>query len=226
MTPEQLSRIFEAFEQADTSTSRKYCGTGLGLTISRRLIQLMGGRIGVDSEAGKGTTGWIEVPLKTSQAAVEPMLSADLLQRLPPEPRVLLIDDLQITRNAIGHLLRDANLFSVKVADADAGARVLAEADAQGKPFALVLCDAELPDNGALKVRRAALQAGLSTKPVMMLMTRQSLEALRVPSGADLAPCAAIIEKPVTRATLWRHCSRRCWARWCRCRKAASSLCR
>ena len=200
MTPEQLSRIFEAFEQADTSTSRKYGGTGLGLTISRRLVQLMGGRIGVDSEYGKGTTGWIEVPLKVSQATPQPLLDAELRQRLPADTRVLLIDDMQNTRNAIGHLLRDAQLFSVKVADADAGARVLAEADAQGKPFALVLCDAELPDNGALKVRRAVQQGKLSVQPALLLTTIHSLETLRVPSGNDLAPCAATIEKPVTRA--------------------------
>jgi signal transduction histidine kinase len=72
MTPEQLGRLFEAFSQADASTSKKYGGTGLGLAISRKFCELMGGDLTVESERGKGSTFTVTLPLEVKEAAARP----------------------------------------------------------------------------------------------------------------------------------------------------------
>ena len=95
-----MGRLFRAFEQADTTTTRQYGGTGLGLAISKQLARLMGGDVGVTSEIGKGSTFWFTARLGTGETAARSMPRPDLRGR-----RVLIIDDNSMAREVLAGML-------------------------------------------------------------------------------------------------------------------------
>jgi signal transduction histidine kinase/CheY-like chemotaxis protein len=105
MTPEQLGRLFQAFSQADASTTRKYGGTGLGLTISRRLCQMMGGDILVQSEYGKGTTFTVTLPLEVVDPKALPRPAVGEASNLSQPSTILVIDDDASTRELVQRYL-------------------------------------------------------------------------------------------------------------------------
>jgi signal transduction histidine kinase/HPt (histidine-containing phosphotransfer) domain-containing protein len=141
MTPEQSSKLFQAFAQADTSTTRKYGGTGLGLNISKRLVGMMNGEIWVESEAGKGSEFIFTVLLGVGQGRKEaaPNLTEDL-----EELSILVIDDSRISRQILKEMLQG---FSFEVDLASSGAKGLERIrEAAGKrPYRLVIVDWKMP---------------------------------------------------------------------------------
>jgi len=121
MTPAQMTRLFEAFAQADASTSRRYGGTGLGLAITKRFATLMGGDVSVESDPGKGSTFHVRLP-----AAGPPVPGAD--DAVPPAGNgagaagtVLVIDDDAVARDLVGRFLRDEGFTVVEAAGGEAG---------------------------------------------------------------------------------------------------------
>jgi signal transduction histidine kinase/DNA-binding response OmpR family regulator len=141
MTGEQASRLFEDFTQVDASTTRKYGGTGLGLAISRRFCEMMGGRIGVDSELGRGSRFWFELPVKierASEAARQPAdgaAAASAATRAASSNLVLVIEDDPIAQDVISRLLAKEGL---DVVTASSGAEGLALAR-ELRPAAITL---------------------------------------------------------------------------------------
>jgi PAS domain S-box-containing protein len=148
--PDKQERIFRAFEQEDTSTTRKYGGTGLGLTIASRLVALMGGTITVDSAPGRGSTFAFTArfgrqPHPSGPVPAQPPVS---LHNLP----VLVVDDNATNRHILAEWLRGWQLDPTAVGDGMAAMDALWHRAANGRPYALVLLDARMPDADGLAV--------------------------------------------------------------------------
>ncbi len=174
---DRLQAIFEPFVQADGSTSRKYGGTGLGLTISTRLVELMGGRIWVESELGTGTTFHFTARLQL-QAARAAALPVEL-SRLHGLP-VLIVDDNATSRRIIARHLSGLGLVPTLAADAAAALAEIVKVQAAGASFPLVLIDAAMPetDGFALLARMRALPAP-DTATLMMISSADWKEDVR-----------------------------------------------
>ncbi len=140
---EKQLAIFNAFAQADASMSRKYGGTGLGLAISSRLVDLMGGRIWVESEVGSGSNFHFTTTFGRPQRAVAPLIAAgeDLLLGL----RVLVVDDNATNRRIVGEMLKRWGARPEFACDAATALAMLLKTSSEGSPFEIVLTDAHMP---------------------------------------------------------------------------------
>ena len=188
MTPEQLGRLFEAFTQAEASTSSKYGGTGLGLALSRKFCQLMGGNVTVTSEPGKGSTFTATIPL-TSAAEQEPDEAAVSDGRLGS---ILVIDDDAAARNLLGRILSKEGYRVIEAATGEAGLRLAAE----HQPSAITL-DVVMPGMDGWAVLSALKSdPSLAGIPVIML-TIMDEKRLGYMLGAD-----EYLTKPINRKRL------------------------
>jgi PAS domain S-box-containing protein len=148
IAPEKQAKIFRAFEQEDTSTTRKFGGTGLGLTISAQLAALMGGGISVQSELGKGST--FSFTAKFAKQPQQAGTPTDLPHLQLRNLRVLVVDDNAANRQIMEQWLRDWQMEPTAVSDGMAAMDALWHAVAVGKPYSLLLLDARMPDTDGL----------------------------------------------------------------------------
>ena len=187
--------IFESFTQADGSTTRQYGGTGLGLTICRQLTHLMGGRIGVVSEPGKGSTFWIELPLQKqlTLAADRPAAANGLSGQ-----RVLIVDDNAVNRRILHDQLRS---WGCRTAEATGGREALAALnDADADPFGLVLLDMLMPDmDGAETAQAIKADRRWNALPLVLLSSAGSRGEIEQQRGGF----AAALVKPVRQSHLF-----------------------
>jgi two-component system sensor histidine kinase/response regulator len=166
--PEKHSHIFKAFSQADSSTTRKYGGTGLGLTISTRLVEMMGGKMWVESEVGKGSRFHFTLRLPAVEARQTQNPSAPSLQTLQGV-KVLVVDDNVSNRRIMHGIL---SRWGMNVTLAEGGTQALEElsaACADAKPYALVLTDLQMPGmDGFSLVEKIRERVDLSAMAIMM----------------------------------------------------------
>jgi signal transduction histidine kinase/DNA-binding response OmpR family regulator len=137
---DKLERIFGKFEQADSSASRRYSGTGLGLAITRRLIEAMGGTVGVESSVGHGSTFWFELSLPVARRRSTHLPPADLAGM-----RVLVVDDLEVNRLVLREQIESWGMVADAAATGDDALRLMREAAAAGKPFEVAILDGRMP---------------------------------------------------------------------------------
>jgi PAS domain S-box-containing protein len=140
---DRLDRLFKSFSQVDASITRRFGGTGLGLAISRQLAELMGGRIGVESQVGKGSTFWFTVVLEKQPASQE-------VDRIVPEDlcgvRILVVDDNGTNRLVLKALLSSWECLFEEATDGYRALEMLSRARAEGDPFRIALLDMQMPD--------------------------------------------------------------------------------
>jgi two-component system, sensor histidine kinase and response regulator len=200
ISEEQQGRLFEAFSQADTSTTRKYGGTGLGLAISRRLARMMGGDIAFESKLGTGTTF-----LFTARVGVETSQEPSAAAPTPSvrETPVLVVDDSETSRELLTTLLTGWSFPVTAVGTAEEGLKLLEQRNgpAGQEPFGLVILDWMLPGmNGIDAAARIRGRAETKSLPIVIISAYAGKE--------EEAQCAEIgvnvfLPKPITASSLF-----------------------
>ena len=190
----QQQRLFEPFMQADSSTSRRFGGSGLGLSIAKRLVELMHGAIGLTSREGEGSTFWFTLPLSLADAGLLRRRAADFAGT-----RVLVVDDNATNRVILHRYLTAWNGHSGSAANGEEALAKLQDAAAGGRPYEVALLDLNMPgmDGYTLvrQIRRDPLLAGL---PLIMLSS-SAVDSERIGDlGVDIW-----LDKPVRQSDLY-----------------------
>lgn len=166
---EKFETIFDSFSQADTSTTRKYGGTGLGLTISNQLVQLMGGHIALESTPGQGSRFYFSLDLPVAEnRALGGYQKTGRIVGLP----VLVVDDNQSNRRLLLELLQQWRMQPVAVADAAQALAELERAGAAGQPYALALLDVQMPGMDGFELAQKMRRARSGVAAIMMVTSQ------------------------------------------------------
>jgi signal transduction histidine kinase/DNA-binding response OmpR family regulator len=197
LTEEQMGRLFQAFEQADTSTTREHGGTGLGLAISKRLAQLMGGDVGVTSEVSKGSTFWFTAYLGKGDAISRRLSLPDLRGR-----RVLIVDDNAQAREVLSNMLTTMSFVAHEAPSGKEGIEMVRQASDRGEPYDIAFIDWQMPGLDGIETgNRIRALPGLAAQPHLIMVTAYGRE--EVLKQAEEFAFESVLIKPVTPSMLF-----------------------
>ncbi|MGB8413319.1 MAG: response regulator [Candidatus Binatus sp.] len=198
---DKTDSIFDAFTQADSSTTRKYGGTGLGLTIVKRLVEMYGGAIAVESEVGKGSTFSFTAEFKTRPAPVTVALGAASMDLTGM--RILVVDDTAVNRLILDAALTSWGVMVTSVASGQAALEEIDRAAAGGNPYRAILLDCRMPGMDGIEVARQIRHRGLASHdhPIILMLTSDDLGATM--ARARDAGVEIFMVKPIKRADLF-----------------------
>jgi CheY-like chemotaxis protein len=195
VSPDHSRRLFERFSQVDGSNTRQYGGSGLGLAISKGLVELMGGRIGVDSEPGQGSLFWFDIPAATVEGRARAPEAEPQPQALSPA-RVLVVDDVQVNRELVSAILAP---FGLELTEAANGAEAVEAA--RREAFDVIVMDLQMPVMDGL----AAARAIRSNSPLNRETPILALSANVLPAHVEACRAAGMddhVAKPISPASL------------------------
>jgi CheY-like chemotaxis protein len=200
LSPEQQARLFQAFSQADSSTTRKFGGTGLGLTISRRLAQMLGGDLTVTSQSGHGSVFTLAIAAPPAQAATPQASAAPAVSSIASlqGARILLAEDGPDNQRLISFILKKAGVVVTVAANGRLAVEEAMHAAQLGQGYQVILMDMQMPELDGYGATRELRAAGFDTPIIALTAHAMSEDRDRcLASGCD-----DFASKPVNREKL------------------------
>ncbi len=197
IAPEQMGRLFQSFQQADASTTRRFGGSGLGLAICRNLAELMGGEVGAESVVGEGSTFWAVLPLECAEGA-------PAAPPLPPalrNGRVLIVDDNHTAAAVLAEMLRTMGFEVSESHDGTQALDMLRDAADGGEPYGLLLIDWRMPGMDGIELARRIHELGLDHAPQMLMVTAYGRDEI-MPAAREQG-IETVLVKPVSASVLY-----------------------